>query len=79
MNRPVERRLEALDPFGREAGGDDSLVLRPELVALLLVDRDPQGADPPERVSGQGLDRVERAFGPGHHRRARASRRPKLQ
>ena len=58
----VERRLEALDPFGREARSDDRLVFRSELVALLPVDRDPQGSDTPERVTCEGLDRVERAL-----------------
>ena len=64
----LERRLEALDPLRREPGGDERLVLGAQLVALLLVDREPQRADPPERVAGERLDRVDRALGPGHHR-----------
>ena len=64
----VERRLEALDPLGREAGGDERLVLGAQLVALLLVDREPQRADPPKRIAGERLDRVDRALCPRHHR-----------
>ncbi len=68
MKRPVERRLEALEPLGREPRGDERLVLAAELVALLLVDRDPQRADPPERVARERLDRVDRALRPGRQR-----------
>ena len=64
----LERRLEALDPLGREAGRDERLVLGAQLVALLLVDREPQRADPPKRVAGERLDRVDRALRPRHHR-----------
>ena len=45
---------------------DEGLVLGAQLVPLLVVDRDPQRADAPERVAGERLDRVDRALGPGH-------------
>ena len=64
----LERRLEVVDPLRREAGRDERLVLGAELVALLLVDREPQRADPPEGIAGEGLDRVDRALRPRHHR-----------
>ena len=63
----LERRLEALDPLRREPGGDERLVLGAQLVALLLVDREPKRADPPKRIAGERLDRVDRALRPGHH------------
>ena len=64
----LERRLEALDPLRREAGSDERLVLGAQLVALLLVDREPERADAPKRISGERLDRVDRALRPRHHR-----------
>ena len=64
----LERRLEALDPLRREPGRDERLVLGAQLVTLLLVDREPKRADPPERIAGERLDRVDRALGPRHHR-----------
>ncbi len=61
-----ERRLEVVDPLGREAGPDEGVVLGAQLISLLVVDRDPERADATEGVAGERLDRVDGALRPRH-------------
>ena len=48
----LERRRETLPPVCGEARGTQRVVLVAQLIALLLVDGEPQAPGPPERVAG---------------------------
>ena len=51
-----ERRLEAVDPLGREARPDEGLVLGAQLVSLLVVDGDP--SEPTRRKESPASDSI---------------------
>src|SRR6267154_2750448 len=59
-----EHAREVVEPLGIDPVFAERLVLSANLLALLLVGREPKAPGPPQRVARKLLDPVERALGP---------------